>query len=149
MQPTLFSALDRYTEPLSTDDQRRLFALWASVNREYVETMVGWAEEIAESGGSVSVQRLIERARWDPNMAMQPITYTDIDGNVHRYKINHNDRALFGRWLKATHPGMRVNLRKSKFDDVVGVQSHQQFIDNFADWLNSISIERQIFGGEK
>lgn len=150
-QPTLFSSLHRYTEPLCDDDRRRLFKQWLSVNAEYVGTMVGWAEDIAASGESVSIQRLFERARWEQGIDIQPITYTDIDGKVHGYKLNHNDRALFGRWLQATHPGMRVNLRKSRFDatDDERDLTHQELIDGFADWLKGIDIDRQIFGGGK
>lgn len=152
-QPTLFSSLHRYTEPLCDDDRRRLFKQWLSVNAEYVATMVGWAEDIAASGESVSIQRLFERARWEQGIDIQPIIYIDIDGKMHRYghKLNHNDRALFGRWLQATHPGMRVNLRKSRFDatDDERDLTHQELIDGFADWLKGIDIDRQIFGGEK
>lgn len=115
-QPTLFSALDRYTEPLCDEDRRRLFKQWLSVNAEYVRTMVGWAEDIAASGESVSIQRLFERARWEQGIDIQPVVYTDIDGRVHRYKVNHNDRALFGRWLQRERPGMRVTMRKSRYD---------------------------------
>lgn len=152
-QPTLFTAIDRYTDPLCDDDRRRLFKQWLSINAEYVAMMVGWAEDIAESGESVSVQRLFERARWERGLDIQPIIYIDIDGKMHRYgyKLNHNDRALFGRWLQATHPGMRVNLRKSRFDatDDERDLTHQELIDGFADWLKGIDIDRQIFGGGK
>lgn len=115
-QPTLFSSLDRYTDPLCDEDRRRLFEQWRAVNADAVRTMVGWAEDIADMGEPVAVQRLFERARWEPGMSIQPVVYTDIDGKVHRYKINHNDRALFGRWLQAERPGLRVTMRKSRYD---------------------------------
>ena len=111
-QPTLFSSLHRYTEPLCDDDRRRLFKQWLSINAEYVAMMVGWAEDIAESGEF---------------------------GGRGRHPA------------EATHPGMRVNLRKSRFDatDDERDLTHQELIDGFADWLKGIDIDRQIFGGEK
>ena len=115
-QPTLWSVLDRYEEPLDDDGRRRLFAQWLAVNRGAVETMVGWARDIAASGEPVAVQRLFERARWEQGMAIVPVTYTDTGGRLHRYRINHNDRALFGRWLQERHPEMRVTMRRSRFD---------------------------------
>lgn len=115
-QPTLFSALDRYTDPLCDEDRRRLFDQWRTVNAEAVCIMVGWAEDIAAAGEPVAVQRLFERARWEKGIDIQPVVYTDIDGRVHRYKVNHNDRALFGRWLQRERPGMRVTMRKSRYD---------------------------------
>lgn len=115
-QPTLFSMLDRYGDPLADDERRRLFALWRSVNADAVATMVGWAEDIAASGEPVAVQRLFERARWEKGMAIRPVIYTDVNGRERRYKVNHNDRALFGRWLQQERPGMRVTMRKSRFD---------------------------------
>lgn len=116
-QPTLFSILDRYSEPLADDDRRRLFEQWRTVNAGAVETMVAWADGIAAAGEPVAVQRLFERARWEPGLEIAPVVYTDVTGKVHRYRVNHNDRALFGRWLQAERPGMRVTMRKSRYDN--------------------------------
>lgn len=102
--------------PLAAEDRRELFARWVEANAEAVAEMEGWALEIAASGEPVAAQRLIERERWEGAARIVPVAYTDADGKTRRFRLNHNDRALLGRYLKARHPEMRVTMRRSMFD---------------------------------
>lgn len=105
-----------YSVPLETEERRHLFSLWIEANPDAVAEMEDWALGISGKGEPVAVQRLFERERWDGEAAIVPVPYTDRNGRPHRYSLNHNDRALFGRWLQAKHPDMRVRTRKSRFD---------------------------------
>lgn len=140
-----------YPVELSIEDQKHLFQLWLERNPGAVKEMEDWALMLDMMGQHVSVQYLFEKHRYEGHTVMHPVPFHVEGGEIREYGINHNDRALFGRWLKRRHPSMHVSLRKSKFDekpdsDDEREQVHQQLIDGFADWLQGISIDRQIFG---
>ncbi len=118
---TLWSVMARervYSQPLEVEERRHLFGEWLDANPDAVSMMEGWALEIMESGEPVAVQRLFERMRWE-GARVEAVPYTDFNGKRHEYRLNHNDRALFGRWLQSRHPEMRVTQRRSMFDGVV------------------------------
>lgn len=45
------------------------------------------------------------------------VPFVDGEGAEHTYKINNSDSSLLARWLLGRHPGMRIELRESMFDE--------------------------------
>lgn len=113
VQPSLF---DRYPDELGDGDRERLFELWMATNPDAVDEMVCWAYDINAKGMPVSVQYLFEKERYEGTARLNPVPFTTFCGERREYSINHNDRALFGRWLKSQHPTLRVITRRSKWD---------------------------------
>lgn len=113
LQPSLF---DRYGDVLDDSERGRLFAQWMNSNDDAVREMVGWAYDIQRRGMPVSVQYLFEKERYEGTAQLHPVPFTTFGGERREYSINHNDRALFGRWLKEHHPTLRVMTRKSRWD---------------------------------
>lgn len=120
---TLWSVIAQervYPYPLRVQDRERLFAEWMDANPEAVAEMEALALEIGDRGEPVSVQRLFEVERWEGKAVQVGIPYIDMQGKRRRYKVNHNDRSLFGRWLQSKHPEINVRLRRSMFDGEAG-----------------------------
>ncbi|MBP3885949.1 MAG: hypothetical protein J6D54_13570 [Olsenella sp.] len=113
LQPSLFG---RYPDVLGDEDRERLFEMWMCANPEAVGEMVEWAYAIDRKGMPVSVQYLFEKERYEGTARLVPVPFTTESGERREYGINHNDRALFGRWLKEKHPALRVTTRKSRWD---------------------------------
>ena len=113
LQPSLF---DRYPDVLGDGDRERLFEMWMQSNPDAVGEMVAWAYAIDGKGMPVSVQYLFEKERYEGTARLNPVPFTTWGGESREYSINHNDRALFGRWIKEHHPKLRVMTRKSRWD---------------------------------
>ena len=115
---TLWSVIRQETYPkeLRAQDRERLFAEWLDLNPGAVAEMEGWALSLDAMGKPVSVQYLFEKERYEGSADVYSVPFVIEGGETRRYSINHNDRALFGRWLQRRHPEMRVQTRKSRFD---------------------------------
>lgn len=113
LQPSLF---DVFPDELRDEDRRALFARWMDANPDAVGEMVAWAYELDERRGTVAVQYLFEKERYEGAARLVPVPFTTESGERREYGINHNDRALFGRWLKEKHPALRVTTRRSRWD---------------------------------
>lgn len=115
---TLWSVIRQETYPkeLRAQDRERLFGEWLDANPEAVAEMEGWAMRLYAMGKPVSVQYLFEKERYEGTVRLNPVPFVVEGGETRSYSINHNDRALFGRWLQRRHPGMRVRTRRSRFD---------------------------------
>ena len=109
-----------YDYPLTVEARRELFGMWMEANGDAVDEIERLAVRLDSAGRHVPVQYLIERQRMEGTAILHPIAYRDGTGKLRRYGINHNDRALLGRWLKGRHPGMRVTMRRSMFDEPLG-----------------------------
>lgn len=111
----------RYPWPLKLADRRELFRLWIEANPEAVAEMEMLALSMHMRGKPISVQYLFEKQRWESSTRFNRVRFIDWAGWDRtfgtEYGINHNDRHLFGLWLKERHPEMRVLLRKSIFDE--------------------------------
>lgn len=111
----------RYPWPLGAADRRELFRLWIEANPEAVAEMEGLALSMHESGRPISVQYLFEKQRWESGTRFNRVRFTDWAGGERTFGtehgINHNDRHLFGLWLRERHPEMDVLLRRSVFDE--------------------------------
>lgn len=120
-QPTLWDAVSirHYPLPLKVEDRRRLFAEWMALNREAVERMESWALWLSATGGYVCVDHLFNKLRFETTIDVKGVPFEDDQGKPHKYRVNNNDRALFGRWLLGRHPGMPVHVRRSMFDKEV------------------------------
>lgn len=105
-----------YPVELRAEDRRRLFESWLRLNPDAVNEMEQWALSIAMMGKPVSVQYLFEKERYEGSADVYSVPFVIEGGETRRYSINHNDRALFGRWLQRRHPEMRVQTRRSRFD---------------------------------
>ncbi|RVU97016.1 hypothetical protein EII22_08775 [Coriobacteriales bacterium OH1046] len=110
-----------YPWPLGAADRRELFRLWIEANPEAVAEMEGLALAMHARGRPVSVQYLFEKQRWESSVRLNRIRFEDWAGQERTFGtehgINHNDRHLFGLWLRERHPGMRVLLRRSILDE--------------------------------
>lgn len=105
-----------YPSELRAEDREHLFGRWLAKNPEAVAEMEGWALRLASADRPISVQYLFEKERYEGTAELHPVEYPTWAGDRRSYSINHNDRALFGRWLKKRHPELRVATRKSIFD---------------------------------
>lgn len=68
-------------------------------------------------GMRVSTKYLIEKQRYEGTSGLTGVPFLDGEGAEHTYKINNSDSSLLARWLLGRHPGMRIELRESMFDE--------------------------------
>lgn len=117
-EPTLWDAygVPHYPLPLKVEDRRRLFEEWMRLNPMLVEQMESWALMLDMRNGYVSVDHIFNKARFESDIAAVGVPFEDDSGKPHEYKLNNNDRSLFGRWLVERHPQLSVKLRRSMFD---------------------------------
>lgn len=121
-QPTLWDAygIPHYPLPLKIEDRRHLFDEWMRRNPLLVEQMEGWALMLDARHGYVSVDYIFNKARFEGDYAPVSVPFEDDAGKLHDYRLNNNDRALFGRYLLEKYPRMSVASRKSMFDGEEG-----------------------------
>lgn len=117
-QPTLWDAygIQHYPLPLKVEDRRRLFEQWLELNPLLVEQMEGWALSMAARHNYVSVDFIFNMARFFGDYKPVSVPFEDDSGKPHDYKLNNNDRALFGRYLLRKYPSMPIGQRRSMFD---------------------------------
>ena len=118
VQPTLWDAwsIRHYPLPLKIEDRRILFEEWMRRNQLLVEQMEGWALMLDARHGYVSVDYIFNKARFEGDYMPVAVPFEDDSGKPHEYRLNNNDRALFGRWLLGKYPHMSVKARRSMFD---------------------------------
>ena len=121
-QPTLWDAkgIRHYPLPLKVEHRRSLFADWMELNREAVNYMESCALSLSATADYVCVDHLFNKLRFETSIDVKGVPFEDDQGKPHKYRVNNNDRALFGRWLLGRHPGMPVHVRRSMFDKEVG-----------------------------
>lgn len=106
-----------YGIPLDADDYRDLFEKWCAANERALHDIELTALSIDARGLRVSTKYLIEKQRYEGRMRLVGIPYTDQFGEEHVYSINNTVTPLLARWLLSRHPDMRIECRKSMFDD--------------------------------
>lgn len=65
----------------------------------------------------VSTKYLIERQRYEGASKLVGVPYTDQYGIQHVYQINNTITPLLARCLLDANPDMRIEVRKSMFDE--------------------------------
>ena len=82
---------------------------WRKANPEAWERMKAWATEYIAEGRRFSMERLIQRARYE----------TRVDVTSHGFKVNNSTRAALARQLISEIPESRkyIEIRNSKVDD--------------------------------
>lgn len=117
-QPTLWDAVSirHYPLPLKVEHRRSLFADWMELNREAVNYMESCAISLSATADYVCVDHLFNKLRFETSIDVEGVPFDDDQGKKHWYRVNNNDRALFGRWLLGRHPGMPIRTRRSMFD---------------------------------
>lgn len=103
--------------PLKAESYRALFGAWVKANPKAIRELEMTALAIDARGLRVSTKYLIERLRYEGRSKLVAVPYVDQFGIEHRYCINNNVTALLGRWLIERHPDMRIEHRKSMFDE--------------------------------
>lgn len=104
--------------PLKVESYVALFAAWLDANPKAAHEIEAVALAINVRGLNVSTKYLIERQRYEGRTRLVPIPYVDQYGNTHHYSINNTITPLLARWLLELHPDLRIELRKSMFDDL-------------------------------
>lgn len=102
--------------PLKAESYRRLFAEWCRVNPKATHEIELTALAIHRRGLKVSTKYLIERTRYESAYRLVAVPYVDQYGNPHHYSINNTVTPLLARWLLELHPELRIETRKSMFD---------------------------------
>lgn len=105
--------------PLRAADRKYFFDEWCKLNAEALLEMETWALEISWRGMTVSTKYLIEKCRYEGTAHLTGVPFFDMNGKQHLYAINNSDSALLARWLKSRHPNIRIDLRKSMYDEEV------------------------------
>lgn len=119
MQLTLTDGV-RYRCPLSVTDRRTLFAEWCEANPELLSRIEQKALQLAAMGHRrISVQYIVEWARYELPVRAVPVPYEDERGNIRRYGINNTDVAALARWLLDHHPELPIECRRSVLDEGV------------------------------
>lgn len=109
----------RYRCPLSVRDRRELFALWCERNPELLSRIEQKALQLAAMGHRrISVQYLVEWARYELPIRAVAVPYEDERGNIRRYGVNNTDVAALARWLLDRHPELPIECRRSVLDEV-------------------------------
>lgn len=103
--------------PLKAADRRWLFERWCELNPQAMAEIEQTACSIDARGKRVSAKYLIEKQRYEGSYKLIGVPFTDQLGEEHVYAINNSDSALISRWLLERHPGMRVEIRHSMFDE--------------------------------
>lgn len=103
--------------PLRVADRRALFGEWLEANPRAVREIELTALAIDARGMRVSTKYLIEKQRYEGTSGLTGVPFVDGEGAEHTYKINNSDSSLLARWLLGRHPGMRIELRESMFDE--------------------------------
>lgn len=106
--------------PLRAADRRELFREWCRLNPGALAEMEAAARAIASRGMRVSAKYLIERQRYEGTAPLTGVPFEGPGGARHTYAVNNSDSSLLARWLRARHPGMRIDLRRSMFDETEG-----------------------------
>ena len=119
MQLTLTDGV-RYRCPLSVTDRRTLFAEWCELNGEMLSRIEQKALQLAAMGHRrISVQYLVEWARYELPVRAVAVPYEDERGNIRRYGVNNTDVAALARWLLDHHPELPIECRRSVLDEGV------------------------------
>mgnify|MGYP006978589657 FL=1 len=107
-----------YPVPLKARSYVELFTAWLQANPKAAREMECIALAINARGLKVSTKYLIERQRYEGRSLLVPVPYIDQHGDCHEYSINNTVTPLLARWLLTLHPEMRIEKRKSMFDDL-------------------------------
>jgi len=109
----------RYRYPLSVRDRQALFAEWCERNPELLSRIEQKALQLAAMGHRrISVQYLVEWARYEVPVKAVAVPYEDTDGRLRRFGINNTDVAALARWLLDHHPELPIERRRSVLDGV-------------------------------
>lgn len=103
--------------PLRAKDRKALFDKWCILNVPALREIESWAVQMEWRGMLVSTKYLIEKCRYEGMAHLVGVPFTDMNGKQHVYAINNSDSALLARWLKERHPKMRINMRRSMYDE--------------------------------
>ena len=107
-----------YPVPLKARSYVELFTAWLQANPKAAREMECIALAINARGLKVSTKYLIERQRYEGRSELVAVPYVDQYGTEHAYSINNTATPLLARWLLTQHPEMRIEKRKSMFDDL-------------------------------
>lgn len=103
--------------PLKAESYRELFAEWLRANPKAAREIELTALSIHMRGLQVSAKYLIERMRYEGKSKINAVPYVDQYGTRHQYSINNTITPLLARWLLGLHPELRIERRKSMFND--------------------------------
>lgn len=103
--------------PLKAADRMYLFEQWMRLNPSAIREIEYAAISIDKRGMRVSTKYLIERQRYEGRSRLVPVVFVDQFGTKHSWSINNNFTPLLARWLLKRHPDMRIETRKSHFDN--------------------------------
>lgn len=103
--------------PLKAASYVALFAAWVKANPKVMREIEMVALGIDARGLKVSTKYLIERQRYEGRTGIVAVPYVDQHGAEHAYSINNTVTPLLARWLLERHPAMRIETRKSMFDE--------------------------------
>ena len=103
--------------PLKAKSYSALFAAWVKANPKVMHELEMVALGINQRGLKVSTKYLIERQRYEGRTRIVSVPYVDQYGVEHAYSINNTVTPLLARWLLERHPEMRIETRKSMFDE--------------------------------
>ena len=106
-----------YSVPLRAESYICLFAEWLKLNPQAAHEMECVARAINARGMRVSAKYLIERQRYEGRSELHAVPYLDQYGLERNYAINNTITPLLARWLQKGNPGMRIEMRRSMFDD--------------------------------
>lgn len=107
-----------YPVPLKAQSYLELFAAWLEANPQAAHEIEAVALGIHARGLKVSTKYLIERQRYEGRTQLVSVPYIDQYGTRHTYSINNTVTPLLARWLLSKHPEIRIDKRKSMFDDI-------------------------------
>lgn len=107
-----------YPVPLKAQSYVDLFMSWLKANPKAAHEIEIVALGIDARGLTVSTKYLIERQRYEGRTRLVAVPYVDQYGAEHNYCINNTVTPLLARWLLSLHPKMRIEKRKSMFDDL-------------------------------
>ena len=97
--------------PLRAKSYFALFEAWVKANSKVMRELEMVALGIHQRGLRVSTKYLIERQRYEGRTRAVAVPYVD------QYGINNTVTPLLARWLLKRHPDMRIETRKSLFDE--------------------------------
>ena len=103
--------------PLRAKSYFALFEAWVKANSKVMRELEMVALGIHQRGLRVSTKSLSERQRYEGRTRAVAVPYVDQYGIEHTYSINNTVTPLLARWLLKRHPDMRIETRKSLFDE--------------------------------